>query len=69
MRLQEKPGGPHPRAHLQVLFTRVSFTYVVNYLVCESPDSFSILVHQMTDELVSPAWLFSKVAECLLVGQ
>ena len=50
--LQDKAVGPHPEANLEVLFTRESYTLMLNYLAFALPTTFSALIHQLTADQV-----------------
>ncbi|CAL8468988.1 g8529 [Coccomyxa elongata] len=49
-KLQVKALGPHPRANLEVLFTRERFTFILSYLAFTLPTTFSTLIHQLTSD-------------------
>lgn len=63
--LQDKAVGPHPKANLEVLFTRERYAYMMNYLAFALPTTFSALVHQLTADQVDLWMLPSRLQQLI----
>ncbi|BDA43010.1 Uncharacterized 21.2 kDa protein [Coccomyxa sp. Obi] len=65
--MQERALGPHPRPHLEILFTRERFADVVSYLTFTLPPTVSALIHPLTfdqagDHTTRAMWLGKQLS-------